>query len=90
VAAYFVACEALANAVKHANASSASVTARRRAGTLVVEDQRRRRRGAKSDAPGLRGLADRVEALGGLLLVESRPGHGTRVIGEIPCASSTS
>jgi signal transduction histidine kinase len=34
---------------------------------------------------GLRGLADRVEALDGLLEVESRPGVGTRIRAEIPC-----
>ena len=36
---------------------------------------------------GLRGLADRVEALGGRLTVESPPGGGTRIVAEIPCAS---
>ena len=36
---------------------------------------------------GLRGLADRVEARGGLLRVESPSGGGTRIVGEIPCAS---
>ena len=35
---------------------------------------------------GLRGLADRVDALGGRLLVESPPGRGTVVHAEIPCA----
>jgi signal transduction histidine kinase len=36
---------------------------------------------------GLRGLVDRVEAHGGTLRIESEPGEGTRVIGELPCAS---
>jgi signal transduction histidine kinase len=36
---------------------------------------------------GLRGLRDRVEALGGTLSVDSPPGRGTRLIAEIPCAS---
>jgi signal transduction histidine kinase len=35
---------------------------------------------------GLRGLADRVEALGGHLYVDSPPGRGTRIRAEIPCA----
>jgi signal transduction histidine kinase len=35
---------------------------------------------------GLRGLADRVDALGGQLRVESPPGRGTIVRAEIPCA----
>ena len=34
---------------------------------------------------GLRGLADRVEALGGRLRIWTPPGGGTRVRGEIPC-----
>jgi len=37
------------------------------------------------DGTGLRGLADRVEAHGGRLRVESPPGGGTRIVGEIPC-----
>ena len=40
-----------------------------------------------STGSGLRGLADRVEALGGRLAIESPAGGGTRVVGEIPCAS---
>jgi signal transduction histidine kinase len=39
------------------------------------------------DGSGLRGLADRVEALGGRLVVESPAGGGTHVVGEIPCGS---
>jgi signal transduction histidine kinase len=36
---------------------------------------------------GLRGLHDRVEARGGRLRITSPPGRGTRIVGEIPCAS---
>jgi signal transduction histidine kinase len=36
---------------------------------------------------GLRGLVDRVEAHGGTLRIESEPGEGTKVVGELPCAS---
>jgi signal transduction histidine kinase len=87
-AAYFVVCEALANTVKHAGATSATVSARRRDGVLVVEVGDDGVGGARTDGgTGLRGLADRVEALGGRLRVESPAGGGTRVIGEIPCAS---
>jgi signal transduction histidine kinase len=39
------------------------------------------------DGRGLRGLMDRVEALGGRLRVDAPNGKGTRVVGEIPCAS---
>jgi signal transduction histidine kinase len=87
-AAYFVASEALTNVSKHAHASRAHVLARRRNGKveIVVEDD-----GVGGAQPeqgsGLSGLADRVEALGGKLRIESPPGHGTRIVGEIPCAS---
>jgi signal transduction histidine kinase len=87
-AAYFVVCEALANTVKHAGATSATVSARPRNGVLVVEVGDDGVGGARSeDGTGLGGLADRVEALGGRLRVESPAGGGTRVIGEIPCES---
>jgi signal transduction histidine kinase len=86
--AYFVACEALANTVKHARASRATVRAQRRNGMLVVEIADDGVGGAHAvNGSGLRGLADRVEALGGELRVESPVGGGTRVVGEIPCAS---
>jgi signal transduction histidine kinase len=86
--AYFVACEALANVVKHAGASGAKVSAHRQKGVLVVEISDDGIGGARANnGSGLSGLADRVEALGGKLRVESPPGKGTRVIGEIPCAS---
>ena len=42
---------------------------------------------ALNGGSGLRGLADRVEALGGTLRVESPPDGGTRLVAEIPCAS---
>jgi len=86
--AYFVACEALTNVVKHAGATHASIAARRDDGHLVIEvtDDGS---GAVEDngGSGLRGLTDRVEARGGTLVVESVAGSGTRVRGEIPCAS---
>jgi signal transduction histidine kinase len=86
--AYFVASEALTNVAKHARASSASVRTRHGDGVLVVEVQDNGAGGARSSAgSGLRGLADRLESRGGRLRVESPPGSGTRVIGEIPCAS---
>jgi signal transduction histidine kinase len=86
--AYFVACEALTNVVKHAGATRASIAATRDDGHLVIEvlDDGN---GAVEDngGSGLRGLTDRVEARGGTLVVESVAGTGTRVRGEIPCAS---
>jgi signal transduction histidine kinase len=86
--AYFVACEALANVIKHAQASTATVRTVRRNGLLVVEIADDGIGGAVAqNGSGLRGLADRVEALGGRLRVESPATGGTRIVGEIPCAS---
>jgi signal transduction histidine kinase len=86
--AYFVACEALTNVVKHAGASKASIGARRNNGLLVIEVADDGRGGAEQGGgSGLRGLTDRVEARGGRLVIESMPGSGTRVRGELPCAS---
>ena len=87
-AAYFVACEAIANAVKHSQATQIRVCAERRNGSLVIEVEDDGIGGASlNGGSGLRGLVDRVEAHGGTLRVESEPGEGTRVIGELPCAS---
>jgi len=86
--AYFVACEALTNVVKHSQASQAAIRALREDGWLVVEIEDNGVGGASAeDGSGLRGLADRVEAHGGHFRIESAPGSGTRVLGEIPCAS---
>ena len=86
--AYFVACEALTNVVKHSQATKAAVRALRDDGWLVVEVEDDGVGGASAeDGSGLRGLADRVEAHGGHFRIESAPGSGTRVLGEIPCAS---
>jgi signal transduction histidine kinase len=83
-----VACEALTNAVKHSGASRVAISAGRRNGRLVVEVEDDGRGGAvATNGSGLHGLADRVEAHGGRLSVESPAGGGTRVVGELPCAS---
>jgi signal transduction histidine kinase len=86
-AGYFLACEALANAVKHAEARHVRISAMRSDGKLVVEVEDDGRGGADPAGSGLRGLADRLEALGGRLVVADGSGGGTRVRGEIPCAS---
>ena len=85
-AAYFVCSEALANAAKHAHAASAQIQAAVRSGRLHVTVSDDGVGGAKAEGSGLRGLADRVEALSGRLRVESSPGTGTRVHAEIPCS----
>ncbi|MGH3137134.1 MAG: sensor histidine kinase [Gaiellaceae bacterium] len=86
--AYFVACEALTNVVKHSQATQAAIRAQREDGWFVIEIEDNGVGGASTrDGTGLRGLADRVEAHGGHFRIESSPGSGTRVLGEIPCAS---
>ncbi len=85
VAAYFVCSEALANVAKYAEASSVTVFVATKDGRLLVEVTDDGIGGADpSRGSGLRGLADRMEALGGRLYLESRAGRGTRVVGEIP------
>jgi len=86
VAAYYVVSESLANIGKHAQASSATIAVRRGNGQLVVEIVDDGIGGADSEAgSGLRGLADRVEALDGRLRVWTPHGGGTRVRAEMPC-----
>jgi signal transduction histidine kinase len=86
--AYFIVCEALANIAKHAQASAATVSLARSDGLLVFEIADDGVGGADSAlGSGIRGLHDRVEARGGRLRVTSPPGRGTRIVGEIPCAS---
>jgi signal transduction histidine kinase len=86
--AYFVVCEALTNVTKHADAAGARISAQRRNGTLVVEVEDDGVGGAQiGEHSGLRGLIDRVEALGGRVTIESPRGLGTRIEAEIPCGS---
>ena len=87
-AAYFVVCEALTNAVKHASASRVALRATSENGALVVSvaddgvGGARARRGS-----GLAGLDDRVSAHGGTLVIASPRGGGTRIEVAIPCDS---
>jgi signal transduction histidine kinase len=84
-AAYFVCSEALANVGKHAGASHVAIDVVRRDGALIVSVSDDGRGGATFDAgSGLRGLSDRVEALGGRLTVESSLGDGTHLVAELP------
>ena len=88
VAAYFVASEALANVAKHAQASAVQITVSRGAKGALVEVADDGVGGADdADGSGLRGLADRVEALGGQLRISSPLGTGTTISAVIPCAS---
>ncbi len=81
---YFVCCEALANVAKHASASAAQISVTLRAGAIIVEVADDGAGGANPQGMGIRGLADRVETLGGSLTVTSTPGHGTRLTAVIP------
>ncbi|HWF56650.1 MAG TPA: GAF domain-containing protein [Solirubrobacteraceae bacterium] len=86
--AYFVISEALTNAVKHAHASSAAVTASVDAGQLRVEVRDDGVGGALGGhGTGLGGLADRVSALDGRLVLDSPAGGGTHVCALLPIGS---
>jgi signal transduction histidine kinase len=85
-AAYYIVAEALTNASKHARASRVRVGLSRSDGSVLVEVADNgvggadRRRGS-----GVRGLGDRVEALGGKLELRSPAGSGTTLSAHIPC-----
>jgi len=86
-AAYYVVAEALANVQKHASAGRVAVSATADADRLAVVVSDDGVGGADAQGAGLRGLADRVEALDGRLTVESPRGAGTRLAAEIPLAA---
>jgi signal transduction histidine kinase len=84
-AAYFVVAEALTNVAKYSRATHASVNVRRQDGQVVVEVTDDGVGGADpSTGSGLRGLLDRVAAVGGRFELVSPPGHGTTVRAAIP------
>jgi signal transduction histidine kinase len=86
-AAWFVVAEAVTNAVKHSGAEHVAVRVRRAAATLCVEVGDEGRGAADPAGHGLRGLADRVAAVGGSLWISEAEPHGTRVKAVFPCAS---
>ncbi len=86
--AYAVIAEALTNAVKHAAATTLTVVIRRDCERLRIEVIDDGVGGARpAGGTGLRGMSDRVHALGGTLVIDSPPGAGTRVRVEMACAS---
>jgi signal transduction histidine kinase len=88
VAAFYLVSESLANIGKHAKATAATVEVARNDGQVVIEIVDDGIGGADTElGSGLRGLADRVEALEGRLRIWSPKGGGTRLRAEIPCAS---
>ena len=84
--AYFVACEALANTVKHARASQVTVAVRISAGELVMDVTDDGVGGADPAGRGLANIMDRAGAAGGQAVIDSPPGRGTRLQLRIPCA----
>ena len=87
IAAYYIVSEALVNVAKYARATAATVTIRRADGRLSVEVADDGVGGANAGhGSGLRGLADRLEALDGTIVVDSPPGRGTLLSAQIPCA----
>jgi PAS domain S-box-containing protein len=84
-AAYYLIAEALTNVTKYADASAVRIRLAASDGSVVVEVSDDGVGGADpATGSGLRGLADRVEALGGSLEVTSPPGGGTSLRAEIP------
>jgi signal transduction histidine kinase len=82
---FFVANEALSNVVKHARAAHAGVTLCQVGDRLRIEVTDDGVGVGSERGAGLRGLADRVHALGGELTVSGEPGRGTSVVAMIPC-----
>jgi signal transduction histidine kinase len=83
--AYFVVCEALTNAYKHAQARTVHVHAESTPTGLVVTVHDDGSGGAQpANGTGLVGLEDRVAAIGGTLSVDSAPGTGTTVTAILP------
>ena len=87
VTGYYVVAEALANVVRHSGADRVRIRLRRRDDRLVLTITDDGMGGAAlSRGTGLQGLADRVEAVGGRLVVVSPPGEGTTLEVTLPCA----
>jgi signal transduction histidine kinase len=85
VAAYYVASEALANAMKHARASRLEMSLATRQGSLLLSVRDDGIGGADpASGSGLAGLTDRVEALGGSIHLESAAEAGTHIAVDLP------
>jgi signal transduction histidine kinase len=85
VAAYYVASEALANAMKHAHASRVELSLTTVEGSLLLSVRDDGVGGADpARGSGLAGLTDRVEALGGSIRLDSAAGAGTHLTADLP------
>ncbi|WP_443064022.1 sensor histidine kinase [Streptomyces sp. NBC_00376] len=85
-AAYFVVCEAVTNAAKHARATRIRVSVRGDGGQVSVSVQDNGTGGADPLGGGLSGLRSRVDALDGRLHIDSPCGGPTTITAELPCA----
>jgi signal transduction histidine kinase len=86
-AVYFSCLEALQNVAKYASASGATIELAQRNGSLefaVTDDGKGFDPASAGRGSGLQGMADRLDAIGGELTVESTPGSGTTVRGTVP------
>jgi len=91
-AVYFTCLEALNNTAKYAEASRATITLESRNGSLeftVSDDGRGFDRSQTTHGTGLQGIADRLDAIGGTVRVESTPGTGTTLHGAITTEAMT-
>jgi signal transduction histidine kinase len=87
-AAYFIACEGVTNAVKHADATRVGLEVCQVPGGLVVRVSDDGAGGATlRGGGGLVGVSDRIATLGGRLTITSNPGQGTTLVAELACAS---
>jgi signal transduction histidine kinase len=87
-ALYFVCAEALTNAAKHAGAERVAIEVGQQEDQVVLAVTDDGRGGADPRGSGLRGLADRVESLGGFFAVGDAPHGGTRVEARLPVGSA--
>jgi signal transduction histidine kinase len=83
-ALFYVCCEALANAAKHAGATRVAIAVERHDDGMVATVADDGRGGADPSGSGLQGLADRLAACRGRLRVDSPPGAGTTVTATVP------
>jgi signal transduction histidine kinase len=86
--AYFLIAEAITNTSKHARASSVEVVIVARGAVLEIEVRDDGIGGADPHGSGVRGLEDRVEALGGTFRIESPEGRGTAIYATLPLLSA--
>jgi signal transduction histidine kinase len=89
-AVYFCCLEALQNATKHGGPATTITVDLAHRGSIVVfgvaDDGPGFDRAGRGDGSGLVNMADRISAAGGTLAITTAPGHGTSVVGQVPCS----